>query len=66
MKIGITERGDASIDFSWVNKIKNVDGAIIISKGFNDKFKNELISNQDYLPCNNYWSWWDNFRTQRT
>lgn len=49
MKIGITERGDASIDFSWVNKIKDVDGAIIISKGFNDKFKNELILNQDKI-----------------
>lgn len=32
IKIGITERGDASIDTSWADKLKNCDGAIIITK----------------------------------
>ena len=38
MKIGITERGDAAIDFSWVDKLNKVDGAIIITKNLTDKF----------------------------
>ena len=38
MKIGITERGDAAIDFSWVDKLSKVDGAIIITKNLTDKF----------------------------
>ena len=40
MKIGVTERGDAGIDFTWVNKLKNrtVDGAILITKNVNDTF----------------------------
>ena len=37
MRIGITERGDPSIDFSWVNKINNMDGTIIITKNLTDK-----------------------------
>ena len=37
-KFGITEQGDPSLDFSWVNKLYKCSGAIIISKGFNDKF----------------------------
>lgn len=38
MKIGITERGDASIDYSWMNQMDNVDGAILITKNVTDKF----------------------------
>lgn len=40
MKIGVTERGDAGIDFTWVNKLKNrtIDGAILITKNVNDTF----------------------------
>lgn len=40
MKIGVTERGDAGIDFTWVNKLKNrtVDGAILITKNVNNTF----------------------------
>lgn len=36
MKIGITERGDPSIDFSWVDKIDTVDGLILITKNLTD------------------------------
>ena len=43
MKIGITERGDASIDYSWVNKLDKVDGAIIITKNLTDKFIHTIV-----------------------
>ena len=32
MKIGITEYGDAGLDFRWVKKLPKLDGAILISK----------------------------------
>lgn len=40
MKIGITERGDAALDFAWYNKIKNneVNGAILITKHISANF----------------------------
>ena len=38
LRIGITERGDASLDFGWVNKLSTVDGAILITKNITDKF----------------------------
>ena len=31
-KIGITERGDAGLDVSWVGKLDAVDGAVVITK----------------------------------
>lgn len=47
MKIGITERGDASLDLSWQDKIDSVDGAIIISKGYNEQFENALLKQKN-------------------
>lgn len=44
MKIGITERGDAGIDFSWYNKLSTVDGAVIITKKLSDAFNNKLLT----------------------
>lgn len=38
MKIGITERGDAGIDLSWVSKMDTVDGAILITKNITEAF----------------------------
>ena len=38
MKIGITERGDAGIDLSWVSKIDTVDGMVLITKNLNESF----------------------------
>ena len=32
MKIGITERGDAALDQSWVSKVGDFDGVILITK----------------------------------
>lgn len=49
MKIGITERGDAALDLSWSNKIDNINGAIIISKGFNNEFMNALLNHKDKI-----------------
>ena len=43
MKIGITERGDASIDYQWVNKLSTVNGAIIITKNITDRFIQTII-----------------------
>lgn len=44
MKIGITERGDAGIDFSWHDKLDKVDGAVIITKKLSDKFNEKLLT----------------------
>ncbi len=49
MKIGITERGDASIDYNWVNKLNTVDGAIIITKNLTDKFIDTILEQLNQL-----------------
>ena len=36
MNIGITERGDPSIDFSWVEQMEKMDGVILITKNLTD------------------------------
>lgn len=38
MKIGITERGDAGLDYTWVTKLNKMDGVILITKNLSDKF----------------------------
>ena len=43
MRIGITERGDASRDFSWTQTINNVDGAILITKHITPEFIQRLM-----------------------
>ena len=49
-KIGISERGDAGIDLSWVDKLDKVDGTILITKNptptfleLIEKYKDKLI-----------------------
>lgn len=49
MKIGITERGDASRDFSWLNSLDKVDGAILITKNVTDKFIDTVLENEDKI-----------------
>lgn len=44
MKIGVTERGDAGIDFSWKDKSHTVDGMILITKAINNAFLRHLFS----------------------
>ena len=43
MKIGITERGDASIDYQWKEKLSSVNGAILITKNLTDQFIDTVI-----------------------
>ena len=38
MKIGITERGDAGINLSWVSKVNQVDGMVLITKNISEMF----------------------------
>lgn len=47
MRIGITERGDAGIDFSWVEKLDTVDAAILITKHVSDQFISAILPHKD-------------------
>lgn len=47
--VGVTERGDAGLDFSWINKLNKVEFAIIISKCLNDNLIEELINNKNRI-----------------
>jgi len=47
IKVGITERGDAGLDFSWVNKL--LDANIIITKNLNDVMIEHLINNKEKI-----------------
>lgn len=38
MRIGITERGDAGINLSWVAKVNQVDGLVLITKNITETF----------------------------
>lgn len=46
MKIGITERGDASLDFRWMEKMRTVDGAILITKNVSPAFIQAVINQE--------------------
>jgi hypothetical protein len=41
VKIGITERGDAGLDFIWMRTAKDYDGVILITKHLSHKFIEE-------------------------
>lgn len=43
IKIGITERGDAALDFSWYDKLSTVSGAILITKNITDEFIHRVM-----------------------
>lgn len=46
MRIGITERGDAGLDFTWYQKLadNNIDGAILITKNITDAFIDHVLN----------------------
>ena len=44
MRIGITERGDASIDYTWMSKVSSMDGTILITKNLTDKFIQTVVN----------------------
>jgi DNA repair photolyase len=56
IKVGITERGDAGLDFSWINKL--LDANIIITKNLNDTMIQHLINNKDkiilHITCTDF------------
>lgn len=41
--IGVTERGDPSINYEWVRKMNSVDGAVIITKNLTPKFQEAIL-----------------------
>lgn len=43
-KVGITERGDAGLDFSWEEKLDKMGFSILITKSINDTFINKVIA----------------------
>lgn len=44
LSIGVTERGDAGLDLSWLNKLDTVSGVILITKNVTSgSFKNALF-----------------------
>lgn len=52
MKIGITEQGDAGLDFAWYKKLKTgyYDGAILITKNANSTFVNYVMDLYQTFP----------------
>lgn len=46
-KIGITEAGDAGLDLSWVDKMNQVDGAILITKCVSPDFCDAALKYKD-------------------
>lgn len=43
MIIGVTEKGDPSIDYVWLQKMDLVDGAVLITKNITSKFAEEVL-----------------------
>lgn len=49
IKIGITEAGDAAVNYSWLNKIDACDGVILITKNLTDKLISEILNHQEKI-----------------
>lgn len=49
-RIGITERGDASRDFSWLDKLDRVGGVVLITKALTDKFCDTVLALEHEQP----------------
>lgn len=58
MIIGITEKGDPSIDYAWTKKMSLVDGAILITKNLTPKFMDEILKVKEkvilHASCTGY------------
>ncbi len=58
MQIGVTERGDAGIDLSWVEKLETVDGVILITKKLTDGCIEKILENKEkiilHLTCTGF------------
>lgn len=42
-RIGITEAGDAGVDLSWKKRLDSVDGAILVTKDCNERFRTAVL-----------------------
>ena len=56
---GITENGDASMNYEWVDGIAKMDGSILITKKLTPKFQNLVIDNMHkpiilHVSCTGY------------
>lgn len=58
IKIGITEAGDASCDYAWVDKINEMDMVILITKNITDKFIEKVLEYKNkvvlHATCTGY------------
>lgn len=58
MKIGITERGDASVNYRWIDHMDEVNGAILITKNITDEFIEKVVPFKDkvivHATCTGY------------
>lgn len=52
MRIGVTERGDAGLNYSWIDCIQSglVSGAILITKNISDNFISALNDVRKQFP----------------
>lgn len=50
MKIGITEYGDAGVDFRWEDRLGEVDGAVLITKNLNPVFQSKVLEHAKTKP----------------
>lgn len=48
-KIGVTERGDAGINLEWLNKISEMQGAVLITKNITDAFIASVMPFKDKI-----------------
>lgn len=47
MRIGITERGDAGLDLSWRDRLREVDGCVLVTKRLSRRFCEALLEADD-------------------
>lgn len=50
MKIGITEYGDAGVDFRWEQKLAGLNGIVLITKNLNDAFIQKVMKHNENYP----------------
>lgn len=48
-KIGVTEAGDAGLDLAWIDKLDEVDGAILITKHITEPFIQAVMKTPDKI-----------------
>jgi DNA repair photolyase len=61
MRIGITERGDAGIDFAWTSKIDETDFSILITKNTTtEKFHKEVLKHKNKILLHATITGWGN------